>query len=418
MKKIILTVTSFFAFILVNAQQIQRCHTTEYMQQLFEADPQYKANHAALEESIQEWIENNSQQPEAADIIIPVVVHVVWRTGAENIPDAQVISQINKLSKDFQRLNSDTTKTPAHFKSIATDSKISFCLATRDPNGNWTNGIVRKETTKTSFSMDNGVKFNASGGSNAWDRNKYLNIWVCNLSGGILGYAQFPGGQANTDGVVIGYKYFGDKADGSFSLTYPYNEGRTTTHEVGHWFNLFHIWGDDSGACNGSDNVNDTPNQADETFGCPSGNQVSCTNGPNGDNYQNYMDYSDDRCMNMFTTGQKTRMWATINTSRVSLKTSNGCQPTSIERYKLSNQLQIWPNPAKENINIQIQLPENAEISFTLFNVLGEVVYQNTTKNTVFVNHQISTEKINSGIYFLEVSAKGQKATQKIVISK
>lgn len=259
MKKIILTVTSFFALMLVNAQQIQRCHTTEYMQQLFEADPQYKANHAALEESIQEWIENNSQQPEAADIIIPVVVHVVWRTGAENIPDAQVISQINKLSKDFQRLNSDTTKTPAHFKSIATDSKISFCLATRDPNGNWTNGIVRKETTKTSFSMDNGVKFNASGGSNAWDRNKYLNIWVCNLSGGILGYAQFPGGQANTDGVVIGYKYFGDKADGSFSLTYPYNEGRTTTHEVGHWFNLFHIWGDDSGACNGSDNVNDTP---------------------------------------------------------------------------------------------------------------------------------------------------------------
>ncbi|NUM49626.1 MAG: T9SS type A sorting domain-containing protein [Flavobacteriales bacterium] len=418
MKKVIFAFASFFILQVVNAQQTQRCHTTEYMQQLFEADPQYKANHAALEESIQEWIENNSQQPEAADIIIPVVVHVVWRTGAENIPDAQVISQINKLSKDFQRLNSDTTKTPAHFKSIATDSKISFCLATRDPNGNWTNGIVRKETTKTSFSMDNGVKFNASGGSNAWDRNKYLNIWVCNLSGGILGYAQFPGGQANTDGVVIGYKYFGDKADGSFSLTYPYNEGRTTTHEVGHWFNLFHIWGDDGGACNGSDNVNDTPNQGDETFGCPSGNQVSCTNGPNGDNYQNYMDYSDDRCMNMFTSGQKTRMWATINTSRVSLKTSNGCQSTSIERYKLSNQLQIWPNPAKENINLQIQLPENTEIIFTLFNVLGEVVYQHTIKNALFVNHQISTEKVNSGIYFLEVSAKGQKATQKIVISK
>lgn len=418
MKKIILTFSLSVIMVMVNAQQVQRCHTTEYMNQLFEADPQYKKNHEALEEAIQEWLENNSQQPEAADIVIPVVVHVVWKTNAENISNAQVISQISKLNKDFQRLNADTTKTPSHFKSIAADTKISFCLATRDPNGNWTNGIVRKETTKTSFSMDNGVKFTSSGGSNAWDRNKYLNIWVCNLSGGILGYSQFPGGQANTDGVVIGYQYFGDKADGSFSLTYPYNEGRTTTHEIGHWLNLFHIWGDDSGACNGSDNVNDTPNQSDETFGCPGGIQISCSNSPNGDNYQNYMDYSDDRCMNMYTSGQKTRMWAAINTSRVSLKTSNGCQPTSVERYKLSNQIQIWPNPAKENINIRIDFPENEETNITLYNLLGEVVYTEKFKNIISLNHQISTEKINSGIYFIEVSARGQKNTQKIMITK
>jgi hypothetical protein len=167
------------------------------------------------------------------------------------------------------------------------------------------------------------VKSSSTGGSNAWDRNKYLNIWVCDISGGILGYAQFPGGSASTDGVVVDYQYFGTIG----TATAPFNKGRTATHEVGHWLNLYHIWGDDGTGCTGSDLVSDTPNQADQNYGCPAFPQVSCSNGPNGDMFMNYMDYTDDACMFMFSTGQATRMQALFAAggARASLLTSNGC---------------------------------------------------------------------------------------------
>ncbi|MCB0535749.1 MAG: zinc metalloprotease, partial [Saprospiraceae bacterium] len=187
-----------------------------------------------------------------------------------------------------------------------------------------TNGIVRKSTTVNGFSTNDNVKFNSSGGSNIWDRNKYLNIWVCNLSGGLLGYAQFPGGPASTDGVVCDYAYFG-----TINSTPPFHLGRTATHEVGHWLNCYHIWGDDGSSCSGSDLVSDTPNQADENYGCPSFPTISCSNGPNGDMFMNYMDYTDDACMNVFTTGQKSRMQSLFSPggARNALLSSPGCEP-------------------------------------------------------------------------------------------
>ncbi|HEX2899745.1 MAG TPA: GEVED domain-containing protein, partial [Bacteroidia bacterium] len=178
------------------------------------------------------------------------------------------------------------------------------------------------------------MKFNSSGGKDAWDRSKYLNIWVCNLSGGLLGYAQFPGGPAATDGVVIGHQYFGTTG----TATAPFNKGRTATHEVGHWLNLFHIWGDDCGQgdgicsagseCSGSDGVTDTPNQCEMVTGNPGVGVVrtdGCTTSSPGVMWQNYMDYSDDAAMNLFTTGQKARMVSIMTGSRASLATSNGC---------------------------------------------------------------------------------------------
>lgn len=167
------------------------------------------------------------------------------------------------------------------------------------------------------------MKFTAQGGLDAWPRDQYLNLWVCDLSGGLLGYAQFPGGAAATDGVVCDYQYFG-----TIGSSAPFNKGRTATHEVGHWLNLYHIWGDDGTACTGSDLVADTPNQADENYGCPVFPAVSCSNGPNGDMFMNYMDYTDDACMNMFTAGQKAREQALFATggARVALLSSLGCQ--------------------------------------------------------------------------------------------
>ena len=257
-------------------------------------------------------------------ITIPVVVHVVYNTTAQNISDAQIQSQINVLNQDFRKLNADASSVPSVFAGLASDAQIEFCLAKRDPNGNATTGITRTQTTRTSFAYSGDyIKYNSTGGKDAWDRNQYLNLWVGNLSGGLLGYAQFPGGAAATDGVVCTYTAFGTTG----TAAAPFNKGRTATHEVGHWLNLYHIWGDDNGACTGSDQVADTPNQANSNGGCPAFPKVSCSNGPNGDMWMNYMDYTDDRCMYMFTTGQKTRMDAVLVPGgfRAGLATSQGC---------------------------------------------------------------------------------------------
>ena len=150
------------------------------------------------------------------------------------------------MNADFRKLNSDASLVPSAFAGLAADAELEFCLAQRDPNGNATNGITRTYTTTTSFSGD-AVKGSAQGHT-PWDRNKYLNIWVCKLSGGTLGYTYLPGGSAALDGVVIGYQYFGTMG----TAVSPFNKGRTVTHEVGHWFNLEHIWGDDGTGCSGT----------------------------------------------------------------------------------------------------------------------------------------------------------------------
>jgi Pregnancy-associated plasma protein-A/Secretion system C-terminal sorting domain/Fibronectin type III domain len=277
-------------------------------------------------ENIRRHTEQFIQQGGASDravVTIPVVVHVVYYNATQNISDAQIATQIQVLNDDFRRLNSDASNTPAVWQGIAADCEVQFCMAQQDPNGNATNGIVRKSTTVNGFSTNNNVKFNSTGGSDIWDRNKYLNIWVCNLSGGLLGYAQFPGGGATTDGVVCDYAYFGTIG----TATFPFNLGRTATHEVGHWLNCYHIWGDDGTSCTGTDQAADTPNQADENYACPTFPTISCSNGPNGDMFMNYMDYTDDACMNLFTNGQKARMQALFASGgfRQSLTTSNGC---------------------------------------------------------------------------------------------
>lgn len=306
-------------------QPIRDCGTTGYMNELFQQDPGYKIRLQQIEEFTQNWIKNNPEGTRTV-VTIPVVVHVVHNNATENISDAQVLSNIDVLNEDFRRLNADASSTPAAFQGVAADCEIEFCMAARDPNGNATNGITRTSTTKTSFTTNNNVKFNSQGGENAWDRNSYLNIWVCDLSGFTIGYAQFPGGPANTDGVVIDHTAYGTTGTAAF----PFNKGRTATHEVGHWLNLFHIWGDDGTGCFGSDQVADTPNQADETYNCPLPTiRISCSNGPNGDMYMNYMDYVNDACMNLFTLGQKSRMQALFapGASRDDIVNSQGCVP-------------------------------------------------------------------------------------------
>ncbi len=297
----------------------------ERLQYLIRQDPAILSRMAELEAQTRAYIETQPYQPQQRTnnvITIPVVVHIVYRTSAENISNAQVQSQIDVLNEDFRRLNTDAANTPSLFQSVAADVEIQFCLATRDPSGNPTSGITRTQTTKTSFSVyTDDVKYSSQGGQDAWPTDQYLNIWVCNLGGNILGYAQFPnGGPAATDGVVIDYRYFGRGG----SAQAPFNKGRTATHEVGHWLNLRHIWGD---AQCGDDYVNDTPIQQGPNYNCPTFPSPSCGN--TSDMFMNYMDYTDDACMNLFTQGQKTRMRAVLapNGFRAGLLSSLGCAP-------------------------------------------------------------------------------------------
>jgi hypothetical protein len=259
---------------------------------------------------------------------IPVVVHVVFKTAAQNISDAQIKSQIDVLTADFRKKNADVSIAPAAFAPLAADVRVEFELATIDPSSNPTTGITRTSTAVTSFTDDDAVKSAATGGADAWPADKYLNIWACQLAGGLLGYAQFPGGPAATDGVVIRNSAFGTTG----TAAAPFNLGRTATHEVGHWLNLRHIWGDDGSGCAGSDLVADTPNQGSENVGVPAFPHITCGNGPNGDMFMNYMDYVDDEAMVMFTAGQVTRMQATLDGMRSAIGAPTPCGSKSLPK--------------------------------------------------------------------------------------
>ena len=272
---------------------------------------------------IKHWISNNTSSSKSMPnlITIPVVVHVIYKNSSQNISDAQIFSQIDILNEDFRMNNSDASSVPSAFAGLAADCEIEFCLAVRDPNGNVTTGITRTYTTTSSFSGYTSMKYSSTGGQDAWNTSDYLNIWVCNLASGLLGFATFPGGNSSTDGVVCDYSYFGNTG----TATSPYDLGRTATHEVGHWLNLYHIWGDSY--C-GNDYVSDTPKHEESNYGCPSyPHASSCSGtGSSGEMFMNYMDYTNDACMFMFSTGQKNRMRATLNGSRSSLLSSLGCQ--------------------------------------------------------------------------------------------
>jgi hypothetical protein len=275
---------------------------------LVETQPEYRERRLEVEQQTRRSIESGQAMRVAAKLVtIPVVVHIVHRTAEENISDAQVQSQIKALNRDYRAKNADKRKVPADWRGLVTDANIQFALASEDPSGKKTTGITRTETKVASFRPDDGVKAKKTGGVDPWPTDRYLNLWVCNLGEGLLGYAQFPGGPAARDGVVILYTAFGTQG----TAKAPYDKGRTATHEVGHFFNLRHIWGDRND-CTGNDFVADTPPAQQANFGKPAFPHITCNNGPDGDMFMNYMDYVDDDAMVMFSTGQVARMNATL----------------------------------------------------------------------------------------------------------
>jgi pregnancy-associated plasma protein-A len=302
-----------------NTPQRRMCGAGEAHLRLCEWYPEFRVRrgkiHAETEVMVRRGVAFRRVEKKAP-VTIPVVVHVVYRTAEENISDGQIKSQIKALNRDYSASNADKNDAPAVWQGLIGNARIKFALATKDPKGKTTNGITRTKTKHTSFGTDDKVKRASTGGASAWPTLKYLNLWVCSLGNGLLGYAQFPGGPAATDGVVILNTAFGTTG----TAAAPFDLGRTAVHEVGHWLNLNHMWGDTSD-CSGTDHVGDTPNAQLPNYGAPQFPHVTCTNGPNGDMFMNYMDYVDDKAMVMFSDGQIARMQATLAGPRSSIGT-------------------------------------------------------------------------------------------------
>ncbi len=359
-------------------------------------------------------------------IKIPVVVHVIWKNPAENISDTQIQSQIDVLNQDFRKKNIDFRDVPGGFKTVGADCEIEFCLAQTDTSDRPTTGITRRQTVidaiGTSFSNNKvRVYYPELGGIHNWQPDSFLNIWVCNM-GTLLGYTTSLRDALNKrqeDGIVIDYRVFG--TIGTASTHSQHNKGRTATHEIGHYFNLLHIWGNDD-TCNDDDLVSDTPLQAKAYSGCPSFPQLSCGT---GDMFMNFMDYTDDNCMGLFTIGQKTRMLATLNEFRPGLLRGGACLPTSTK--ELDSEWLIYPNPADDALCISSKsniIQHQARIS--LINYSGVVVLSNgfalsdlnkkTSPTGAGDEVLLSTANLPEGFYTVRIEIGNQIYFKKIVI--
>lgn len=377
----------------VQAQDHIRCLSHEAQVLKAALNRHYARDVQKTFEQAQAYAQANPASKGGNDILrIPVVVHIVFNTPIQNVPDAAVQEQIAILNRDYRRQNADSTLTRDVFKPVAGDAGIEFYLTELDPAGNPTTGITRTQTSVANFSplasidifeiinqiiacginpLDlltgapltpaqeaclnsvlaslggfDAMKFNDQGGKDAWPTDRYLNIWVCNMDDGsgagtVLGFAYPPAtapnwpagsaGTAQTDGVVVHYPVFGGTANPALStaLAAVVGEGRTCVHEVGHYLGLRHIWGD--GDCTQDDGIADTPFSDSATQQVCDLTKNSCMDTPINypDMIENYMDYSDEDCMNMFTLQQIAIMRAMLLGPRVGL---------------LDNQQQAAPN--------------------------------------------------------------------------
>jgi hypothetical protein len=334
-----------FLCFMAQAQEVQKCGHVHYIEHLENTYPGFTENMNLTFEAAKahsQNLKNLKSNHDQWDTVfrIPVVFHVVYNTTAENISDALLQSQIDVLNEDFRRRNSDTSETRALFKARGADAGIEFFLATIDPQGNVTNGITRTLTTETTFASGflpnpsdiDRIKSSVTNGKNAWDTDKYLNIWIGNMGDALLGYAypptsapNWPAGATPADtsvwGVVVNHKVIGFNNP---LAVVDADKGRTATHEVGHYLGLRHIWGDGPLSilfpdCSVDDGIDDTPNSGNNSQGSCDPNKNTCTDDPEPDMWENYMDYSRESCQNIFTLGQVEVMRSMMVTGRPGL---------------------------------------------------------------------------------------------------
>lgn len=394
--------TILVVFLTLCAQaQTERCQASKDRVLWWQQHPDAYEQWLQQNDLIDQWVAlNNHQMGLRGVVTIPVVVHVVWNKPEENISNEQILSQIKALNEDFRALNKEIPLIPSVFQPLIADVEISFCLASVDPDGNPTTGITRTFTNNSvGIGGTAAIHYTALGGHDAWDPQRYLNIWVAKFAGGISGTATFPGqGPPAEDGVEINYRYFG-----TINTEPPYHLGRTLTHEVGHYFNLEHPWGPSITDCCGDDFVADTPPACQTYLGqCPVHPQVSCVL---PDIFMDYMFYTDDSCMGMFTLGQKARMLAALELFRPGLLLGGDCVSATTSR-KGSTGLTIAPNPAHTSISITPTggiVLGNAD--FILYDMMGRVV-MNGQLDPGRTQWLLNVSKLDTGWYALTVTGQ------------
>jgi len=411
-KRYLLTCCLLHLFIVAFAQQ--RCSFDEKLSADIESKKTLSLALNEIEDLLSKWIANNGHIQERSSYTIPIVFHVLWNTAAENISAEQIQVQLDILNEDFAAKNADLNQVPTAFAALVAAVDIQFCLAQIAPDGSMTDGITRTRTFVDSLAIDD-VYSSAGEGQDAWAPDSYLNVWVANLNNNQVGFGSYPGqNEQAADGVVIDYSVLGINDHPRLNL------GRTLTHEVGHYFGLFHPWGDGlfNANCSGDDRISDTPIQ-DNTYAgqCPDLALAPPESCGSADMFMNFMNYTNDECLFMFTKGQKLRMLATLLEIRSSLLTSNGCQ-NIVQPPVDTGILSIGPNPVKGTLYISTFLAQAAtNIELTVYALDGRRVYHfEAAVISTFFSHLIAVDKWASGPYFLVLSIGQQRSVEKILV--
>jgi hypothetical protein len=414
----------------------RRYYSQKNHQRLLALDAEMARRRAFLDLSA-----NNNLAGLTEDVTLPVVVHILYKAGTNpnTMPSASDIrKQLDIISKDFRqtvKIKKHEADDKEHFSDKnALDTRISFCLASKTPAGAATTGILTVPTSVTTWLADDKMKSATTGGSTAWDSEKYLNIWIVNFPDSISGYAQMPAGPAATDGIVIDARYFGKKPNND--KTFPYTEGETMTHLMGTYLNLYELWSE-TVLC-GDDGVEDTPIQNAPTLGNVDYKHVSTCDGNPIVMSMNYMDNTNDIMQYMFTNGQKRRMQATLlpNGIRYKLVQSGKTQCTNgngnvapiVQQIVVPNapptlqstiSCRIYPNPAQEVINLDIGVEKSGNATLTVYNAQGSLQMSKSYKvsegNQSF---SVNCSNWTTGLYFVHLTINETVVTERVLINR
>lgn len=403
---------ALFSLLLFNTPAVaqRECSSSAYNEVEVRNNPSLLSTNEKIESFIQNRLLSGTSRMSPSGtsgnglsvIKIPVIVHILYNTEEQRISPEQVRSQIDAMNRNFRMLNAGISTLPNHFKAYAADCFIEFELATTDPGDKPTSGIIWKKTSNAYFGTDDDIKFSNKGGDDAWDADRYFNIWVGKLSPGNIGYSSLPGNPKDKDGIVIRYDAFGTNG----AAKAPYDLGVTTVHETGHWLGVKHIWGDRF--C-GDDGIADTPPQRGATPGCPSGIINACNNATGGVMYMNFMDLTHDACANMFTNNQRDRMRAMFADGgpRHSLlfSNANAGTPLPVESPVDSIPLPVaslYPNPSAQVITVDTR------------NFVGEFLFVMNRLGQVVIRQRIVSERMSvrvsalkNGMYFIKIGQRG-----------
>lgn len=391
-------------------------------------------------------ISNNSANKTTAVVTVPVVFHVVLtqdeinQIGGEAGIYDRITTQMNVINNDFNALNSDLSKVPTAFTSVIGNAQIKFGMAHRKPDGTGTTGVEFRVKTAGFGGFPPGssaTKLTNGGGLDPWDNSKYLNIWIANISNGgssslVLGYAYSPSyaqalARPNEAGVVVHYGALGKRTSPfQYFVVGTSDQGRTLTHELGHYFNLFHIWGNTpvgSGNCTDDDGIGDTPRQEDATqTNCPTTVVPNCSNAPHpgGEMYMNYMDYSGDFCTKMFTKEQVQRMQAEINPGgdsyNLTLQGNILTWPTDVSSIEINNEFNVFPNPSNGNFTLNFAKKSDELKSISVVNMYGQLIKNIEVSDQAVQSYNININGVASGMYYVQCHFEGNTLQKKLVI--